>query len=75
MDYKLYFLHAIWDKMEMTSPCSYQIITNMTMVKNEITYHIKHIIIASFLNNKFLELHFANWILCSSTNKSVKVVV
>jgi hypothetical protein len=61
--------------MEMTSPCSYHIIINMTMVKNEITYHIKHIIIASFVNNKFIEFHIANWILCSSMNKSVKVVV
>jgi hypothetical protein len=61
--------------MEMTSPCSYHIITNMTVVKNEITYHIKHIIIASFLNKCFLEFHIASRILCSSTKKYLRVVV
>jgi hypothetical protein len=33
---------------------------DMWMIKEKIIYHIEHIVIASFLGNRLLKLHFAN---------------
>jgi hypothetical protein len=33
---------------------------DMLVIKNKTTYHIEHIVTASFLGNRLLKLHFAN---------------